>query len=130
MTSRTFCAALLLLPAHMVLADPSLECSVTAGSQVEIADCLVKVEKASEEALGIVLKMARDNATELDMVTERNVALPALDAAQSAWETYRNTTCDYEGALFGGGSGTGIAIQSCLIELTRARTRQLENALR
>ena len=111
-------------------ADPSLECSVSASSQVEIANCLGEVAEAADTALATVLEFAQNSAAELDGITERDVAVPALETAQSAWLSYRDAQCEYAGALFGGGSGTGIEIQSCRIELTRARIKALESGLR
>ncbi len=130
MMVRAFGAIALCATAGFAAADPSLECSLDAGSQVETGECLAKVEQAANGALEIVLGFARDAATELDTITERAVALPALEAAQTAWETYRDAECDYAGSLFGGGSGTGIAIRSCRIELTRTRTKALQATLR
>jgi uncharacterized protein YecT (DUF1311 family) len=80
---------------------------------------------AADSAMLIALDMAKNQAQDLDEVTGRDVALPALDAAQTTWRNHRDAQCDYEGALFGGGSGTGIAIQSCRIKLTRAHTEAL-----
>ncbi len=110
-------------------ADPSLECSIGAGSQVEIADCLIDVEETATEALRIILDEARSAAIELDEVTEREVAGPALEASQNAWLALQEAHCAYEGALFGGGSGTGIGIRSCRIEMIRDRIRVLESNL-
>lgn len=121
--------ALLLLPIS-VGADPSLECSVNAGSQVETGQCLQETAKAAEAALAIILDISRDAARELDSITERDVALPALNTSQTEWEAYRDAQCLYAGSLFGGGSGTGIEIQSCQIEMTRARMRDLQAMLR
>lgn len=114
---------------HSVLADPSLECSVGSGSQVETGNCLAEVEKTATAAMEMMLGFARSSAEELDQITERSVAVPALEASQQAWATFRDTQCDYAGTLFGGGSGTGIAIQSCRIELIRDRTGALQNML-
>ena len=61
----------------------------------------------------------------VDDVTGRTVALPALEKAQAAWLAYRAIHCDYVGATFGGGSGTGIGINSCRIELGRSRAELL-----
>jgi uncharacterized protein YecT (DUF1311 family) len=122
-------AIALVLASQAGLADPSLECSVGSGSQVEISNCLETVDQAANAALAVMLSIARDNAADLDGITERKVAVPALDAGQNAWEAYRDAQCNYAGALFGGGSGTGIAIQSCRIELTRARIAALEASL-
>jgi uncharacterized protein YecT (DUF1311 family) len=106
-------------------ADASLECSTDAGSQIEIGNCVAKMEKAVDDALVAALGFAMAAAKELDQITERDVAVPALEQAQSGWETYRDTHCDFVGATYGGGSGTGIAIQSCRVELGRARIAEL-----
>ncbi len=105
-------------------ADPSLECS-DAGSQVEIGECVSRAEERVEAALGIALEIAVAAAKELDEVTGRVTALPALDAAQNTWSAYRDAQCDAVGASYGGGSGTGIAITSCRIELGRLRVKEL-----
>lgn len=119
--------ALALLPAT-ALADPSMECP--GGSQIEIGACvsamLVGVDGAVEQALGF----ARDSAVELDRVTGRAVALPALEASQAAWAAYRDAQCDLVGAGFGGGTGTGIAITGCRVEMGRARVAELLDAAR
>jgi uncharacterized protein YecT (DUF1311 family) len=113
-----------------VSADPSLECSLTSSSQVETGNCLAAVETTTAEALSVVLGFAQDAAQELDDITGRAVTLPALQASQSSWEAWRDTECAYAGALFGGGSGTGIAIRSCRITLTRDRIEALYTRLR
>ncbi|WP_300033189.1 lysozyme inhibitor LprI family protein [uncultured Roseobacter sp.] len=106
-------------------ADPTLECSLSSGSQVETADCLIAAEKAAVGALELIVGFATESAQELDEVVGREVAVPALLASQEAWEDWRDAECDYAGSLFGGGSGTGIEIRSCRIILTRARTQAL-----
>jgi uncharacterized protein YecT (DUF1311 family) len=108
-------------------ADPSLECSLDLGSQVEIADCVAQAEATVDRTVDLALGFARTAAKDLDEVTGRSVALPALEEAQSAWATYRDTHCDFVGATYGGGSGTGIAIRSCRVDLGRARVTELMN---
>ncbi len=114
----------LLLVSSPVLADPALECS-DAGSQVEIGSCVGDMEKrvdlALEESFGFALQSAKN----LDDLTGRPVAQPALQASQNAWALYRDTQCEAVGASFGGGSGTGIAITSCRVDLGRARVDEL-----
>lgn len=107
-----------------VLADPALECS-DAGSQVEIGSCVGKMEKRVELAIEESLGFALQSAKELDDITERQVAQPALLASQDAWVLYRDRQCEAVGASFGGGSGTGIAITSCRVDLGRARVDEL-----
>lgn len=111
-------------------ADPSLECSLKSSTQVETGKCLAAVQETTDEALHVVFGFAENAAQELDDITGRAVARPALQASQSAWESWRDAECAYAGALFGGGSGTGIAIQSCRISLTRDRIEILYARLR
>ncbi|MBO9433996.1 DUF1311 domain-containing protein [Ruegeria sp. R13_0] len=107
-----------------VLADPALECA-DAASQVEIGACVSDMEQRVDLALKAAYGFASDAAQELDEVTGRAAAKPALEAAQTAWTTYRDAQCEAVGALFGGGSGTGIGISSCRVELGRARVEEL-----
>ncbi|WP_425044366.1 lysozyme inhibitor LprI family protein [Primorskyibacter sp. S87] len=118
-----FCAGFLFLPAQLD-ADPSLECS-GAGSQVEIGDCVAGMEAQVETALGIAYEIALSSAEELDQTTGRETARPALEQAQTAWSAYRDAQCEAVGASFGGGSGTGIGIRSCRVELGRIRVDAL-----
>lgn len=106
-------------------ADPSLECSIGNGSQVEIGRCVAETEAKVDQAIEIAFGFASRAAQELDGVTGRMVAGPALERAQAAWSTYRNQHCEFVGARFGGGSGTGIGIRSCRVELGRARVTEL-----
>ncbi len=108
------------LPA-MAFADPSFECSLDSSSQVETAECVAKVETTVDKTLDIALGFAMNAAKELDDTTGRAVAVPALEKGQAAWSAYRDAHCDYVGATFGGGSGTGIGIRSCRIDLGRDR---------
>lgn len=113
-----------LFPA-LAAADPSLECSLSSGSQVEIGNCVAEAEATVEKTLSLALGFATDSATSLDEVTGRPVAAPALMDGQAAWAAYRDAHCAFVGTTFGGGSGTGIAIQSCRVELGRARIAEL-----
>ena len=119
---RVIPTLLVLLVAAEAQADPVMECYNRFGSQVEVGDCLADIEKNVDATMGVALGFAMASAKELDEVTEREVALPALEAGQAAWSAYRDQHCEYVGSTFGGGSGTGIAMRGCRIELARART--------
>lgn len=119
---RVIPTLLVLLVAAEAQADPVMECGNRFGSQAEIGDCLADIEMNVDATMGVALGFAMASAKELDEVTEREVALPALEAGQAAWSAYRDQHCEYVGSTFGGGSGTGIAIRGCRIELARART--------
>lgn len=77
----------------------------------------------------MALSLAQAAARELDQITGREVAEPALRASQTTWEAYRAAHCDYVGSTFGGGSGTGIAIRACRISLGRTRVDELKATL-
>ena len=122
----TFLIAVILLGSMQeTYADPSFECSIGLGSQVEIAACVAKTETAVEKTIEMTLGFASNAATELDEATGRSSTLPALEKAQEAWSAFRQAHCDYVGSTFGGGSGTGIAIRSCRVELGRTRVKEL-----
>jgi len=106
-------------------ADPTLECSLNSGSQIEVGDCVARTDERVEKALGFALEQAMLSAKDLDQVTGRQVAVPALNQGQAAWETYRAAHCTYAGATYGGGSGAGIATRSCWVTLGRTRVEQL-----
>ena len=111
--------------AGSVAADPSLECSQTATNQAEIGGCVAAQLTAVNGAVSLAYSFAETAAKNLDAVTGRAVALPALQASQAAWAAYRDRQCEYVGTTFGGGSGTGIAIDSCQVRLGRARVEAL-----
>jgi uncharacterized protein YecT (DUF1311 family) len=117
--------SLLLIAPTLAGADPALECNTGASSQVEIADCVAETEARVDAAVEAALGFAMTSATDLDEITGREVAVPALEASQAAWAAFRDAQCEFAGATFGGGSGTGIAIRSCRIDLGRARIAEL-----
>ena len=106
-----------------VTADPATECG--GGSQVEIGACVAETLARVDSTTDIYLAFAVSAAEELDAATGREVAAPALEAGQATWAAYREAHCQFVGATFGGGSGTGIAINSCRIELGRDRAETL-----
>lgn len=107
----------------VVLADPATECG--GSSQVEIGACVAQTLQRVDATIDIYLGFAIGSAQELDEITGRTVAVPALEAAQAAWSAYRTAQCDYVGATFGGGSGAGIATDACKIKLGRDRAEEL-----
>jgi uncharacterized protein YecT (DUF1311 family) len=125
----TTCAVIVLLAlaAGPTSADPTLECD--RSSQVEIGDCLAEVEATVDRTIETALGFAMDSAKELDDVTGREIMVPALTAAQAAWSAYRDAECEAVGASFGGGSGTGIAIRACRIDLGRERVARLMQSI-
>lgn len=125
-TFATLFAAIAALALHGPAgADASFECGIDNGSQVEIGNCVGRQLEAVDKSVDLALGFATNAAKELDGATGRAAAVPALEKGQAAWSAYRDAHCDFVGATFGGGSGTGIAIASCRIELGRSRVREL-----
>lgn len=106
-----------------------MECSIANASQVEIGNCLRAMEETVDKVVDIAMGFAMEAAQELDATTGRKVAVPALTSSQQAWSAFRDAHCEYVGATFGGGSGTGIAVSSCRIDLGRQRQSTLMNGL-
>lgn len=117
-----FLSYLLFLPS-VVSADPATECG--GSSQVEIGDCVADTLERVNGTIDITLGFAMSSAKELDEVTGRTVAVPALEASQVTWTAFRDAHCGYVGATFGGGSGGGIGVNSCKIRLGRSRAEEL-----
>lgn len=122
---RIIWACIAALAATPLMADPTLECG-EFGSQIEIGRCVSEAEERVENAVAFMYDQARRAAEELDEITGRDVAVPALEAGQEAWVAYRDAHCDYVGATFGGGSGTGIGISACRVEHGRTRVNELQ----
>lgn len=118
-------AVLALLTPGLALADPQTACSIDASSQIEIGNCLTEADRIANATVALALDFATTAAKELGETTGRASALPALNVGQAGWVAYRDQHCDFVGATYGGGSGTGIAIKSCRIALARARTDDL-----
>ncbi|WP_282128821.1 lysozyme inhibitor LprI family protein [Roseobacter litoralis] len=123
MRNRIAIFFLLTCLASIVFADPATECG--GGSQVEIGSCVADTLQRADATVDIYLGFAMSSAAELDEVTGRTVAVPALEAAQAAWSAYRDEQCAYVGTTFRGGSGARIGINSCRIELGRNRAEEL-----
>jgi len=110
-------------------ADPTLECDIANDNQVEIRNCVGAMGEVVDTTVELALGFAMESAKELDTATGRDVASKALTASQKAWNGYRDAQCEYVGSTYGGGSGTGIAIAACRIDLGRQRVSALMSGL-
>lgn len=110
-----------------VLADPSMECGINNGSQVDIDNCVIAMLKVVDIVVDTSFKDALKNAKEIDKGNMTTNTAPALQAAQDEWVKYRKEHCLYISNTFGGGSQSGIAFNSCNVEKGRERVRELQN---
>lgn len=73
--------------------------------------------------------MAKDKAVDAEM-KELGATVPSLAeslrAMQRAWIPFRDASCDYERAKWGGGTGGGPATLSCLMYATARQALLLE----
>ncbi|AVO37221.1 lysozyme inhibitor LprI family protein [Pukyongiella litopenaei] len=51
---------------------------------------------------------------------------PALQRMQQAWIVFRDAACDFESALWSGGTGAGPALHACLMNRTGQQALALE----
>ncbi len=72
---------------------------------------------------------ARANDTEMKRI---GASVPSTEIAlrdmQRAWIAWRDATCDFERAQWGGGSGSGVATLLCQLRLTGEQALYLEQA--
>jgi uncharacterized protein YecT (DUF1311 family) len=117
---------LLLVSAPAALASPVGECQAAMPTQVAVNQCLQNTLAAAQRVLDVSLTNAQAKADELDTVTGRTEARPALDQSQTDWQTFRDSNCAVPGAFAGGASGSGQFIASCAITMTRERAAELD----
>jgi uncharacterized protein YecT (DUF1311 family) len=107
-------------------ADPVAECQAITSNQIETGQCLQDTLSTVESVMSRALQRAQTKADSIDQVTGRPGAREALDQSQLTWAQFRTTDCQVPGALAAGGSGSGQFVTGCQIDLTRARTRELD----
>lgn len=119
-------ATSLLAPARPAHASPVGECQVVATSQVEVTECLRIALAAADQVMSAALDRLLRRADELDQVTGRPTARPAVEAAQVEWQAFREANCAVPAALAGGASGSGQFELGCFITMARARAADLD----
>lgn len=110
------------------------DCSAGAGSNVEIGNCVERERRWWDDRLNATYEdlMAAEENYMAEMA-EIGASVPETSAPlremQRAWARFRDASCDYEGAQWGGGSGTGIAMGECAMRMTALQTLRLEDWL-
>lgn len=100
---------------------------------VGMGGCLARELEYWDGRLNAAYGSLRDKskATDAEMA-EIGATVPSLAgtllAMQRAWITWRDATCDYERAQWGGGTGGGPATYACLMRLTGEQALYLENS--
>src|SRR6266536_1522088 len=114
-----------LVPGSVAHASPVSECQAVAANQVEVTQCLQAVLAAADGAMGAALQRVLQRADEIDAVTGRPVARPAVEQAQVEWQAFRERNCAVRAALTAGASGSGQFQLGCSITMARDRESEL-----
>src|SRR5919202_4543073 len=93
-----------------------------AQTQAEMNMCAGKKFKAADAELNRVYN-------ELASKVEANYRAK-LKAAEVSWLKYRDDNCDYETALYEGGTMRPMVYSFCLERMTKARTEELRGQIK
>jgi|SRR5436190_10211319 len=115
-----------LIPGPVAHASPVGECQAVSADQVAVTRCLQTTLSSADQVMGMALDRLLKRADELDGVTGRVVARPAVEQAQVEWQAFRDANCAVPAALAGGASGSGQFQLGCMITMSRARAVELD----
>ncbi len=103
--------------------SPLAECS----GQADANACLEKLIEAEEANLADAEAKAGDAAAKLDQADQNAHLADRLAEANVAWRAYRNAECKRRQQGRAGEADRAAVYSSCLVELTRARIRELRS---
>lgn len=115
----------------LLLAASAQECGT--GSDLDIATCWDAAYRRADADLNKLwpsaLKSARnaDRAFSATQRRDKPSAAKDLLASQRAWVTFRDAQCAAQGDYAQGGSLEDIIVAQCKAEMTRKRTKQLQD---
>ncbi len=119
----------LTLPFVTQAAGPIDECYKNAQTSSAMRECLKLELYETRAEYRQVLEKVTAQASELDRVTGKRIAQPALDKANLSFDRYVADQCTFDEAMMGSGTGAGSANLSCQINLLRVRMGALETFL-
>ncbi len=107
--------------------EPEVDCE-NAMTQFDMNVCSQRDYEKADEALNAQWAKTKKVMAEWDaeLDAENKGAVEALLAAQRAWIQYRDNQCNAVGYSVWGGSMYPTIVASCLEDLTRKRTKELE----
>lgn len=105
---------------------PSIACEDSATSQVEMRACLREMLNYVERTLEVASAAAAVEMRELDTVTSADIgAEKAFEKSRTAYAAYRDSACAAVAASYAGGSGAGIAMLSCRLQMDWDRANRI-----
>ncbi|AZV77583.1 DUF1311 domain-containing protein [Parasedimentitalea marina] len=104
-------------------ANACMEASPEGFTTIGMMQCIDSEREYWDGQLNQTYKLLKDaykpQDAELDKMESSAPRMgPALRDMQRSWIAYRDATCDFEQSQWGGGSGGGPAVLSCLLRLT------------
>jgi heat shock protein HslJ len=106
-------------------ADPLDACWALAESRLDVGPCLADQRQQSEAALAEIADRVMTAAADLDRITERSLAVPALEQAETAFAAYRDAQCGAVRTMAASGTGAGDFELACIVRLNRTRIDEL-----
>lgn len=123
-----------LIGAAAVTAQPQIDCN-SPVTQTDITICSGRDAKAAEAAMVGEYKIATvilgNMNKDIDRKYDKRPSYSAaLLASQRAWLTFRKVHCEVDGYSARGGSMEPMLVNLCYEELSKARTKQLQDMLK
>ncbi|PCJ05572.1 MAG: hypothetical protein COB16_15175 [Rhodobacteraceae bacterium] len=112
-------------------ASVCIDATADGSTTIGMMQCLDNEHDYWDARLNRIYKQVQTDAKALDaemaeIGSSAPKTAPALRDMQRAWITYRDATCDFELSQWGGGSGGGPAVLSCVLQMTGAQAIYLE----
>jgi len=122
---KTAMAIVTLLTAGAATAGALDECLIR-NEPAAVNRCLVDLDKEAQAALVKAEGDAGKRARDIDNVTGRSPAAPALAKSMRAFSEYRKAQCEFVRAMYSTAAGSEQAQLGCMVDLTRRRVRELQ----
>ncbi len=115
-------------------ASMCMEQSEGGGSTAGMGGCLWAEHDYWDQRLNAsyarAMAQAQTHDADLDINGEPSSRIAdGLRAMQRAWIPFRDAACDYERALWMGGTGGGPATAQCMMQLTAQQTLRIEGRI-
>jgi uncharacterized protein YecT (DUF1311 family) len=111
-----------------IAADNCMEATPGGWSTYGMSGCLHKEWEYWDAKLNAAYKVAMASAKQLDSEHSGHIKrAEALRAAQRAWISFRDKTCEFEYSQWGGGTGGGPASVQCQMVMTGKQTLYLQS---
>ncbi len=112
----------LILPNPLLAAPTNVNCQ-SPETQTEMNICASREAETADRRLNQVYKQLQSKVTDSQSKKE-------LIDAETAWIKFRDRDCQFAAGLNRGGSMASMVQSQCVADLTRQRTKQLEDYIK